>query len=426
MSRNTKRAMAPVNVMLWLLTTVAYLHVTVVQSYVVDDVGALLEHLSVNKMGYRMPEIDPEVNMNISQLITSKGYPYEEYSVQTEDGYLLGVQRIPHGVTNKDPNRPVVFLQHGLLCSATNFLTNLASESLAYILADAGFDVWLGNNRGNTYSLRHVSLKPDQDAFWEFSWDEFAKYDFPAQLNFALKQSGQSDLYYVGHSQGTLQAFAALSQYPEMNKKVKKFFAMGPVVTVGNIISPLKYLSDISDSEIYKLFKHRDFLPHDEILQLLADTVCQDKHTRFLCSNVLFLIAGYDVSNLNQSRLPVYISHTPAGTSVQDMVHFAQGVRTKAFQMYDYGSETDNQKHYNQSTPPLYDVNKMDTPVYLFYSENDWLADVQDVKLLMSKLTRGQLQGSFYIPKWNHLDFIWGVDAVNVVYKKIIDIIKTP
>ncbi|XP_046584376.1 lysosomal acid lipase/cholesteryl ester hydrolase-like [Haliotis rubra] len=406
--------MVPVKVMLWLL---ACLHVTAVRSYAMDDVGALLKR-------YRKQEIDPEVNMNVSQLITSKGYPCEEYSVQTEDGYLLGVQRIPYGVRNKDPQRPVVFLQHGLLCSSTNFVTNLANESLAYILADAGFDVWLGNNRCNTYSLRHVSLKPDQDAFWAFRYDEFAKYDFPAQLNFALKQSGQSDLYYVGHSQGTLQAFAALSQYPEMNKKVKKFFAMGPVITTGEILSPIKYLADISDTFIYELFKHRDFLPHNEILQLLADTVCVDDYTRFLCSNVLFLIAGYDVSNLNKTRLPVYISHTPAGTSVQDMVHFAQGVRSKAFQMYDYGSAADNQKHYNQSTPPLYDVNKMDTPVYLFYAENDWLADVQDVKLLMSKLTRGQLQGSFYVPKWNHLDFIWGKDAATVVYKNIIDIIK--
>ncbi len=49
---------------------------------------------------------------------------------------------------------------------------------------------------------------------------------------------------------------------------------------------------------------------------------------------------------------------------------------------------------------------------------------IQDVQLLMDKLTKGQLRGSFYIPKWNHLDFIWGVDAASVVYSQILNILK--
>lgn len=68
-----------------------------------------------------------------TQLITSKGYPCEEYNIQTKDGYILGIQRIPHGLHNANvPQKikPVVFLQHGLLASSTNWLTNLANESL--------------------------------------------------------------------------------------------------------------------------------------------------------------------------------------------------------------------------------------------------------------------------------------------------------
>ena len=56
-----------------------------------------------------------------------------------------------------------------------------------------------------------------------------AEYDIPAMLEHALQISGQSQLFYVGHSQGTLVGFTAFSSNPELAKKVKMFFALAPV-----------------------------------------------------------------------------------------------------------------------------------------------------------------------------------------------------
>jgi len=39
---------------------------------------------------------------------------------------------------------------------------------VGFVLADAGFDVWLGNVRGNTYSRAHVKYSPSDAKFWEW------------------------------------------------------------------------------------------------------------------------------------------------------------------------------------------------------------------------------------------------------------------
>ena len=39
-----------------------------------------------------------------------------------------------------------------------------------YILADNGYDVWLGNYRGNYYSRNHCDLNPNKNPFWDFRY----------------------------------------------------------------------------------------------------------------------------------------------------------------------------------------------------------------------------------------------------------------
>lgn len=365
----------------------------------------------------------PEEDLSVPDLIKYWDYPVEVHEAKTEDGYYLTLHRIPHGKKKErnsetgDKIRPVVFLQHGLLCSSSNWVANFPNTSLAFILADSGYDVWMGNVRGNTYSKKHETLSVRSAAFWDFSFDEIAKYDLPAMIGYILQNTTHEQLYYIGHSQGTMMIFAGLSENKVLQHQIKTVFALAPVTRLKNIYSPIKYFSRF-EFELKLAFKAlgiHDFLPSNRVIRFLADKLCPIDER--MCSTILFLIAGYDKKDLNSTRIPVYFSHTPAGTSVKNMYHFSQLVRSQVFQKYDYG-EIENLLRYHSLQPPIYHFETIKTPMVLMSGSKDWLATPKDVMW-----TANQLPGLLRIHEikgYNHLDFIWGMSAKREVYDKII------
>ena len=74
----------------------------------------------------------------------------------------------------------------------------------------------------------------------------------------------------------------------------------------------------------------------------------------------------------------MYLSHIPAGTSVRNMIHFAQMYNSRNCTKYDYGSAEKNVEHYGTPNPPAYNLKSIkNTPVTLFWAGNDWIADPQ-------------------------------------------------
>ena len=67
----------------------------------------------------------------------------------------------------------------------------------------------------------HTFLNPDKTSsgFWDFTWDEMAKYDLPTMLEYVLQTTGQEEMFYAGHSMGTT-TFMAMPKYrPDLGAK---------------------------------------------------------------------------------------------------------------------------------------------------------------------------------------------------------------
>lgn len=371
--------------------------------------------------------VDPDVGKGVVSLVIERGYPITEHFVQTDDGYILSLFRIPHGREPPAENttRPVVLLQHGLEDSSFTWVSNFADQSLAYLLADSGFDVFLGNNRGSTYSKNHAWLPVDSKEFWDFTWDEMAKYDLPSNVLFITELTGADSIGYVGHSEGTMQAFAGLTINQTVADKVNSFVALAPVAYDGHMTSPLlKLMILLGADKVVQFFGFKQFLPSSTILQKLDPYLCSLVPTG--CDDLLFLIVGYG-QDLNNSRLPVYLSQTPAGSSVKNIAHFAQGARSGKWQMYDYGCgilSCKNKRKYGQRTPPQYNLSALTVPTALFYSDGDCLADPIDVGKIYEEVPEGTIVFSKHLTDYNHMDFVWGAHANTKVYPDVIKVLK--
>ncbi|XP_027294811.1 tear acid lipase-like protein [Cricetulus griseus] len=390
--------------MWWLLKTIWLVHV-------IGNILCLLKPKPKN----------PEANMNISEIISYWGYKWEVYEVVSGDGYILPIYRIPCGKNETMDSSPktVVYLQHGLTLSASAWILNPPSSSLGFLLADANFDVWLGNSRGNNYAMKHVYLDPNSEAFWDFSFDEQIKFDIPAIIDFIVNKTGQKQIYYVGHSQGTLLAYGAFATNPQVAQKIKANLALAPVVTTRYLSGAFRTIAYVDPTVIKQVFGEKDIMTGKDDNHIIQ-FICHRQTIGTVCNNLLTLLFGYNPQNLNESRIDVYAGQIPAGTSVRSILHFAQGIRTGLVQAYNWGSEALNMQHYNQSTPPIYNLENMKVQTVIWSGVNDILANPMDVKNLAAKTNN--LVYHEKTEKYNHVDFLIGKDVTMLHMSKSLQI----
>ncbi|KAE9349776.1 hypothetical protein PR003_g5712 [Phytophthora rubi] len=88
--------------------------------------------LTTTKPAYAVAEayVDPDDGKTVMQIVEARGYDVEEHKVTTSDSYILTMYRLPKTYTESQlnasaaPNKPAVYLIHGLLDSSFTYVCN--------------------------------------------------------------------------------------------------------------------------------------------------------------------------------------------------------------------------------------------------------------------------------------------------------------
>ncbi|KAI5951731.1 TGL1 [Candida jiufengensis] len=368
---------------------------------------------SINKQNYEIM-IEMLNADNIQEMVQLFGYDIESRVVTTKDEYLLTIHRIKSSSTTSNtriPNGKVIYLHHGLLMCSEIWVTMTEKyQNLPFILYDLGYDVWLGNNRGNKYSQKHLFHNLSSTKYWNFSLDEFAIFDIPNTIDYILNATKKKKLTYIGFSQGSAQAFASVSINSELNSKIDQLIAISPATTPHGLYSNfLDILLKSSPNITYLLFSRKVLMPSCIFWQKIMYPPLFDKMIDF--SN--YMLFNWKATNISKLQKLSSYAHLYSTTSVKCVVHWFQVMRAKNFQMYHDVSTSSSLSGLN---PISYPLKNIEVPIHLIYGTTDSLVDIDVMKnQLPNKLTT-----TYAVIDHEHLDNLWGYDVYEVVFKQVL------
>ncbi|EGD80446.1 hypothetical protein PTSG_11091 [Salpingoeca rosetta] len=363
--------------------------------------------------GDTIPPSEDTHNLSAVQLAQHFGFFLEQHVVLTKDGFQLALHRLRQ--PEMQPRKGVVFLQHGLMqCSEAWLCTR---DSFAYLLFEEGYDVWMGNSRGNKYSCKHMTFKPHDPAFWDFSIDEMAANDLPASIDHVLASTGASSLSYVGFSQGTALGFAAFSLNQQLAHKIDVFVALAPAAkALGLRQGFLQTLVHLAPQSIFLVFGTRSLMPW---VMFWRSVLTRRVYARLIESGCQMLFDWRMDQLGDQRRRLMLYSHLFSLTSVKTIVHWFQIVASDTFQQYDDNREF--RSGYRLIEQQQYPLNQMPCPVVMMYGGADRLTDILWMK---RNLPEHSAAGHIRIPNYEHLDLMWAADAEEKVLPHVIAAIE--
>ena len=345
----------------------------------------------IEKIIFRLFKTISDADRSIPQILKHRGFDCEVHHITCKDGTELETWRLTnHNITEKDRISIPIVLMHGLAADGSYWIVNGSSHasdwrnsnkvdnSLAVTLSNHGRDVWVTNYRGTVY---------DTTQNYTGNFDDLASNDFFAIVNYINGVTRQTQLDYVGFSQGGTMALAAMSESEELAKKIRHYIGVanpfrfshgitGLTVEQSKRVAPfaIRFLS---------MFGHGLVIPRC-MLKLLIYLMTGSFYSKFLSKHV-FLRGMTDLNYTNYESL---ITHIGLQMTRHNVIQFFQTQLTsdKVLRKFDYGVDF-NQIKYGQSDAPGYHLTKVNCQkISLINSTGDKMVEMDDAQYLHSLL----------------------------------------
>lgn len=424
---------------------------------------------------------------------TDPYYSFEEHKVITKDGFILTFFRINTKILMNDYDyysnqyninqsnsssdftdrieresssfyisnnmKQPILIQHGILDSSDGFLCNKEEKCLPLFLASKGYDVWLGNNRGNYYSEEHLFYDYNKNSkdYYNFSFDEIGRYDIPSMISKIQEvRKNNNKLILISHSQGATSSIAGMSLMNDYYKdSIKLLIALAPVCKFSGLSSYfLRLLNYVNLEIIFMIFRKNSLFHRSDLLSYFSEKhlnnfnykncknqLIDEKTTKI---NTIFagfkrfiykktsidltsFITGYlldgNSQEINDSlSLNKLLAHVPSGSSLKSYVHYRKNRKFNRFCRFDYGINR-NLLYYGKETPPDYELGSITVPCVVIYGAEDKLVNDKDIEYIK----KGMINSIIDVRKYNnmgHISFQVGkegkwLDDILIYIKKI-------
>lgn len=412
--------------------------------------------------GFLPREDFPDVkNMKISTELRyyalALGLDLEEYTITTDDGYVLPLYRLIDPKVTDIDNRKPILLQHGLLGSAGNYLTT-GFNSLAYHFLELGYDVWLGNNRC-FFEPKHTLYEKNlmsNEAFWDWDIRVLAYYDLPCIIDNVLAHKPlHSKLVLTGHSQGCLQTFMLLrnQNFKAYHAKIEHFIALTPAIFPGKMFHHrffIKFIHNLGPTGYLCVFGNTSFLRFvTQIRHYIGTTWLFGKLTYFMFK----FLFGWSARNWTKAKrvwrfnfqfMVTYVSarhmswwlsyYIGEGFTAELLPKkdYATGANYKYVPEEDSNIQAQREKASSKSFLPFNtewfnDPNQTVVPMTIFVGDDDYLVDGKRLLLHMQQLeplyNEDNLQ-TYELEHYSHLDAIWARDVIGRIGMVVTDILE--
>lgn len=419
---------------------------------------------------------DEAAELNTHGLLTRAGFDYENHYCLADDGYVTQLIRIVNPLADKSKLRIApILLVHGQTSNSRNFVMQSNSQhrpmrwppradpskpsgglnlgalleesqtssyqgpqssnrSLALMLANNGYDVWLATTRGadqhNRGYLKGIwrrtlkkgfnRLKANMTGFfdklleerskrrnyWAFTLDDQIEYELPSQIAVVLNVTGAPKITLMGYSNSALTTLSMLSIRQDIGKLVDTYIGIAPVLYYNNISGWFKWF--IEDFvELFPKNLDADLFISDKLANFVRRIMirgCHNLPARYtICKFFLDLLFG--ASPRFQTNLePPFFGHLVWPTSWRSMAQHVQHIKSHKMAKFDYGPEL-NKQYYGTAVPPEYSLEKVNPDIKIGFVSGveDCWANQATLDEARNRLPR-KPDFDLVLKDYNHLD----------------------